>query len=99
MKSEKTLFLHLQLTHKNVILSEALSRSIASRGLYRAESKDPKDAYLTYAARTFSTAEARTWQSRHGLSLGPRTRTASILQWLAATSTFSAAIQARFTLP
>jgi hypothetical protein len=31
-------------------------------------------------------------------SLGPRTRTASILLWPAVTSTFSAAIEARFTL-
>src|ERR1700722_1459614 len=36
--------------------------------------------------------------TRHGLSLGPRTRTASILPCPAATSTFSAAIQARYTL-
>jgi hypothetical protein len=30
---------------KPVILSEALRRSIANRGLYGAESKDPGDAY------------------------------------------------------
>jgi hypothetical protein len=44
---------------KAVILSEALRRSIANRGLYGAESKDPEGAYLAYAVRTFSTTEAR----------------------------------------
>jgi hypothetical protein len=43
------LFLHIQpavfqLPDKAVILSEALRRSIANRGLYGAESKDPGDA-------------------------------------------------------
>src|ERR1700688_792293 len=41
-------FLHTQLTvfqtPNAVILSEALHRSIANRGLYSAESKDPDDA-------------------------------------------------------
>jgi hypothetical protein len=32
-------------------------------------SKDPGDAYLTHAARSFSTAEARTTRTPHGLSL------------------------------
>jgi hypothetical protein len=31
----------------------------------------PRGAYLTHAARTFSTTEARTGRSRHGLSPGP----------------------------
>jgi hypothetical protein len=57
-------FLHIQpavfqAPDKAVILSEALRRSISNRGLYGAESKDPGDAYLTYAVRTFSTTEAR----------------------------------------
>src|SRR5882757_1017207 len=44
-----SVFLHTQpdvfnLVHKAVILSEALRRSIANRGLYSAESKDPGDA-------------------------------------------------------
>jgi hypothetical protein len=60
----------LQNSHKNVILSEALRRSIANRGLYSAESKDPERAYPTHAVRTLSTAEARTWRTRHGLSRG-----------------------------
>ena len=34
-----------------------------------AESKDPEDAYLAYAVRSFSTTEARTGPTRHGLSL------------------------------
>jgi hypothetical protein len=32
-----------------------------------AESKDPGGAYLAYAAGSFSTTEARSWQTRHGL--------------------------------
>jgi hypothetical protein len=84
--------------HKNVILSGARHRLMRDTALDGAESKDPDRPYLTPAARTFSTTEARTWRTRDGLSLGPRTRTASILLWPAATSTFSAAIQARFTL-
>jgi hypothetical protein len=36
--------LYFKPPNKAVILSEALSRSIANRGLYRAESKDPGDA-------------------------------------------------------
>src|ERR1700688_3746372 len=63
-----------------------------------AESKDPEDAHLAYAVRSFSTTEARTGPTRHGLSLGPRGRTTSISPCPAATSIFSAAIQARFTL-
>jgi hypothetical protein len=59
-------FLHIQLAvfqpfqapNKAVILSEALRRSIANRGLYGAESKDPEDAYLAHAIRSFSTTEA-----------------------------------------
>jgi hypothetical protein len=74
---------------KAVILSEALRRSIANRGLYGAESKDLGGAYLAHAAGTFSTTEARTWRARHGLSLGPRTRTASIWLWPAAYGTAS----------
>jgi hypothetical protein len=38
--------------------------------LYGAESKDPEDAYLACAVRSFSTTEARTGPTRHGLSLG-----------------------------
>jgi hypothetical protein len=43
-------FLHIQPAvfqgpYKGVILSEALRRSIATRGLYGAESKDPGGAY------------------------------------------------------
>jgi hypothetical protein len=37
-------------------------------------------------------------ETRHGFSPGPRTRIGSILLYPAAASTFSAAIQARFTL-
>jgi hypothetical protein len=47
---------------KAVILSEALRRSISNRGLYGAESKDPGDAYLTYAVPSFSNTEAGTWR-------------------------------------
>jgi hypothetical protein len=36
--------LYCKLPDKAVILSEALRRSIANRGLYGAESKDPGDA-------------------------------------------------------
>jgi hypothetical protein len=39
--------------HKAVILSEALCRSIANRGLYGAESKDPGDAYWQMLLRAF----------------------------------------------
>ena len=35
---------------------------------------NPEGAYLTHAARSFSTTEARTWRTRHGLSLGPGRR-------------------------
>ena len=35
---------YISTPHKAVILSEALRRSIANRGLYSAESKDPGDA-------------------------------------------------------
>jgi hypothetical protein len=35
----------LQVPNKIVILSEALRRSIANKGLYGAESKDPGDIY------------------------------------------------------
>jgi hypothetical protein len=34
-----------------------------------AESKDPGDAYLTHAARSFPTTDARTGRTRYGLSL------------------------------
>jgi hypothetical protein len=40
--------------------------------LYGAKSKDPEDAYLAYAVRSFSPTEARTRPTRHGLSLEPR---------------------------
>jgi hypothetical protein len=56
--------------NKAVILSEALRRSIANRGLNGAQSKDPEGAFLTHAARSFSTTEAHTWRPRHGLSQG-----------------------------
>jgi hypothetical protein len=52
--------------HKNVILSGAPHSFIADTVLDGAESKDPEDAYLTHAARSFSTIEARTWRTRHG---------------------------------
>jgi hypothetical protein len=42
-----------------------------------AESKDPEGAYLTHAARSFSTTEASTGRTRHGLSMEPGTRTAT----------------------
>jgi hypothetical protein len=48
--------------HKAVILSEALRGSVANKELYGAESKDPEDAYLTHAARSFSTTEACAFQ-------------------------------------
>ena len=63
-----------------------------------AESKDPEGAYPTHAVRTLSNTEAHSWRISHGLPPGPRTRTGSILLCPAATSTFSAAIQACFTL-
>jgi putative SOS response-associated peptidase YedK len=49
---------------KAVILSEALRRPVANRGLYSAESKDPGDAYPTHAVRAFSTTEAPTWRAQ-----------------------------------
>jgi hypothetical protein len=42
---------------KAVILSEALRRSIAKRGLYGAESKDPEHVYFDHAVRSFSTTK------------------------------------------
>jgi hypothetical protein len=45
--------------NKTVILSEAPRRSIAKGTAYGAESKDLGGAYLTHAARSFSTTEAR----------------------------------------
>jgi hypothetical protein len=36
---------------------------------------NPEGADLNPAARSFSTTEARTWRTRHGLSLGPATST------------------------
>jgi hypothetical protein len=62
-------FLHIQpavfqAPDKAVILSEALRRSIAIRGLYGAESKDPGDAYLTHADRSFP-HRSRIWQTSH----------------------------------
>ena len=53
---------------------------------------NPEGAYLAHAACSFSTTEAHTWRTRHGL--WPRTSTASILLWLPATSRFSPALQA-----
>src|ERR1700728_5126134 len=47
----------LQNSHKNVILSGAPHRFIACHSAYGAESKDPGGAYLTHAARAFSTTE------------------------------------------
>jgi len=44
--------------------------------LYGAESKETEDDYLACAVRSFSTTEARTGTTRHGLSLGPRARKA-----------------------
>jgi hypothetical protein len=44
---------------KAVILSEALCRFIANRGLDGAESKDPNGAYRAHAACSFSTTQAR----------------------------------------
>jgi hypothetical protein len=40
-------------SHKTVILSEALRKSIANRGLYGAESKDPEDEYVVDAVWRF----------------------------------------------
>jgi len=64
-----TCFLHIQpavfqAPDKAVILSEALRRPVANRGLYSAESKDPGAAYLTHAVRAFSTTEAPTWRAQ-----------------------------------
>jgi len=44
---------------KSQALSEAPRGSIPYRTAYGAESKDPDAAYLTHAARSFSTTEAR----------------------------------------
>ncbi len=46
---------------------KGLSRDTALNG---AESKDPEDAYLAYAVRSFSTTEAGTGRTGHGLSPG-----------------------------
>ena len=46
-------------THKTVILSEAHHRFTPWHSSCSAESKDPGGAYLTDAAQTFSTTEAR----------------------------------------
>ena len=59
--------------------AERLTDLSGDAALGGAESKDPDGAYLTHAARSFSTTEARSWPTHHGLSLGPRTRTAGIL--------------------
>ncbi len=53
--------------NKIVILSAAPNRSIAFHGACSAESKDPGGAYLTDAARSFSTTEARTGRTLCGL--------------------------------
>ena len=45
--------------HKGVILSGAPHRFIARHTVSGAQSKDPEGAYLTYAARSFSTTKAR----------------------------------------
>jgi hypothetical protein len=45
--------LHFKPPDKAVILSEALRRSIANRGLYSAESKDPGDACWQMLLRAF----------------------------------------------
>ena len=54
--------------------AERLTDLSCDTALDGAESKDPEGAYLTHAARSFSTTEARTARTRHGLSHGPRTR-------------------------
>src|ERR1700722_19647747 len=58
-----------QCPDKAVILSEALRRSIANRGLCGAESKDLEDEHLIDAVRSFSTTEAREQDSRCGTHL------------------------------
>ena len=60
---------------------------------------NPGGAYLTHAARTFSTTEARTGGSATVFPRAENQELASLLLCPAATSTFSAAIRARFTLP
>ena len=49
----------LQNPHKIVILSEAPHRFYRVNSVWGAESKDPDDAYLVDAARTFSTTQTR----------------------------------------
>jgi hypothetical protein len=61
--------LYFKLPNKIVILSGAPHRFIACYRGRGAESKDPEDAYLVDPVRTLSTTEARTWHTRHGLSL------------------------------
>jgi hypothetical protein len=63
-KSEKMPAFTSPTRHKNVILSGARHRFIAWHSACSAESKDPGGAYLTYAAQTFSTTEARTGRVR-----------------------------------
>jgi hypothetical protein len=60
--------------NKAVILTEALRGSVADGALWR-ESKDPGDAYYPCRSELFR-HRSRIWRTRHGLSLGPRTRNA-----------------------
>jgi hypothetical protein len=71
IKSEKTMVFGIfnspQKRHRWAERLTGLSRDNALDG---AQSKDLEGAYRTHAARSFSTAEARTWRTRHGLFLG-----------------------------
>jgi hypothetical protein len=54
----------VQTPHKTAILSEAPHGLPGDTALDGAGSKDPEGAYLTHAARSFSTTEARSWRIR-----------------------------------
>ena len=55
--------------HKIVILKRSASQSYrVTQALGGAESKDLDGAYRAHAARSFSTTEARSWRTHHGLS-------------------------------
>jgi hypothetical protein len=58
---------------------------------------NPEGAYPTHAVRLFNRRGPQPGAPSQSFP-GPRTRTGSILQYPAATPTFSVAIQARFTL-
>ena len=58
-------------SHISRVTQRLLARS--RRACPERSRRNPEDAHLTHGARPLSTTEARTWRTRHGLSLGPVT--------------------------